>query len=113
MQNRLFKKYFDLAENKSKEKYIFSPIFPPMFKMATKSKNLSKVAITQELCNRFQCSIACLKGISIELKFITLDNFIFCTNMADKIQNIQQCQKIFKKVAITPELCDRFQCPIA
>ena len=33
--------------------------------------------------------------------------------MADKIQNIRQCQKIFKNVAITPELCDRFQCPIS
>ena len=78
MFNGLVKKYFDWVKIKAKKNVFFFTNMAAKIQNGRKSKIIyRKVAITQELCNRFQCSIACLKCISIGLKFINLENFNF------------------------------------
>ena len=68
MFNALFETYFDWSKIKAK-KNVFHQYGRQNSKWPTKLKNLSKNAKTQELCNRFQCSIACLNDILIGLEF--------------------------------------------
>ena len=68
----------------------FLPIWRQKFKMVEKVQNIKKYGYNSKTIKQNVLFNSCVKSISIELKIKfkkSLENIIFCNNMAAKIQN--------------------------
>ena len=113
MFNRLFKKYFNLTENKAKKNVFFHQYGRRCSKWPTKSKNLSKSCYNSRIMQPISMFNSLFESILDWAKIYNFRKFYILYQNGRQNSKYPKMSKNLQKSSISPELCDRIQCPIA